>query len=215
MNQTPTKADGALAVAEDRAAFAEFLEACYEHRARLLTVAQAKLRDRDRAEDAVSESIMRAARRRHQLNDPNKLFAWLARIVTHQCIDMLRKDRREVLAEFSDEDDAPPTAANDAYSDPAYRLELAASIETVLDAMLAVRPKAFRDVLIRYYYRGMGYADMCLDLNLPAGTVKSRLNRARHVLLHELEQRGVSAADFESIPQLGVWPEILNEEAAV
>ncbi len=215
MNQSLSEAQGALALAEDRAAFAEFLEACYEHRERLLIVAQARLRDRDRSEDAVSDAIIKAARRRHQLRDVNKLFPWLARIVTHQCIDMLRKDRREVPAEFSDEDDASVHPTSGRFDDPGYRLELAASIETVLDAMLAVRPKAFRDVLIRYYYRGLGYAEMCLDLNLPAGTVKSRLNRARHVLLRELEQRGVSAADFETIPQLGVWPEILHAESAV
>lgn len=181
----------------------EFLARAFIHQPRLLRIARTRSLDQHRAEDAVSEALLKAMDRRHQLRDPARLYSWLVRIVIHQCYDQLRT--REIATDIDEE-----ITINKSTATPAHRLELVAAIETVLDAMLSIRPRTHRDVLIYFYYHGYDHERMTEILNLPVGTIKSRLSRARESLLKEFHKRGIKESDMDFIQDLGQWSEMLN-----
>ncbi len=177
----------------------EFLARAFVYRPRLLRIARTRSPDYDGAEDAVSAGLLKAMDRRHQLRNPERLFPWLVRIIIRQCYDQSRS--REIATEFEEE------LASGVSDD---RLETIAAIESILDAMLAIRPRSYRDVLVYYYYRGYDYQRISETLKLPVGTIKSRMSRGRDSLLKEFRERGIKASDIDSIQNLSQWSELLN-----
>ncbi|MCB1308855.1 MAG: RNA polymerase sigma factor [Leptospiraceae bacterium] len=188
-----------------------FLETAFQYHDQLLTIANARLRNQDRAEDAVSEAILKAGARRHQLRDPARLPGWLSRIVINQCMDQLRRDRRECNIDYNDSRVRNPRTPLESDSRAEHNLERVNAIENVLDAMLEIRPATHRDALILFYYRKFSYEQIARHLSLPVGTVKSRLNRAREALNRELSARGIQSADLDLIQDLAQWPDILEQ----
>lgn len=100
-----------------------------------------------------------------RLRDPEALRAWLVKISVNCARQLNRRSRREVYLE-----DLPPQAA--AREDP--RPEL-------WDAVLSL-PRDQRAAVVLYYYEDLPVADIASLLRVPAGTVKSRLSRARDKL---------------------------------
>ena len=117
------------------------------------------------AEDAVSQAVLLAWQSLDRLRDPEALRAWLVKISVNCARQLNRRSRREVYLE-----DLPPQAA--AREDP--RPEL-------WDAVLSL-PRDQRAAVVLYYYEDLPVADIASLLRVPAGTVKSRLSRARDKL---------------------------------
>ena len=117
------------------------------------------------AQDAVGQAVLLAWQSLDRLRDPEALRAWLVKISVNCARQLNRRSRREVYLE-----DLPPQAA--AREDP--RPEL-------WDAVLSL-PRDQRAAVVLYYYEDMPVADIASLLRVPAGTVKSRLSRARDKL---------------------------------
>lgn len=117
------------------------------------------------AQDAVGQAVLLAWQSLDRLRDPEALRAWLVKISVNCARQLNRRSRREVYLE-----DLPPQAA--ARKDP--RPEL-------WDAVLSL-PRDQRAAVVLYYYEDLPVADIASLLRVPAGTVKSRLSRARDKL---------------------------------
>ena len=117
------------------------------------------------AQDAVGQAVLLAWQSLDRLRDPEALRAWLVKISVNCARQLNRRSRREVYLE-----DLPPQAA--AREDP--RPEL-------WDAVLSL-PRDQRAAVVLYYYEDLPVADIASLLRVPAGTVKSRLSRARDKL---------------------------------
>ena len=113
------------------------------------------------AQDAVGQAVLLAWQSLDRLRDPEALRAWLVKIT----VNCARQQCRHVYLE-----DLPPQAA--AREDP--RPEL-------WDAVLSL-PRDQRAAVVLYYYEDLPVADIASLLRVPAGTVKSRLSRARDKL---------------------------------
>jgi RNA polymerase sigma-70 factor (ECF subfamily) len=124
------------------------------------------LGDRDRMDDVLQEAYARAFRALPSFRGDASLETWLYRIVYNACIDDLRrrKAHEELSLEEWDERGAPLPAPED-------RLDLAAA--------LASLPAELRAVVLLVDAEGLSYAEAAHVLGAPAGTVASRLNRAR------------------------------------
>jgi RNA polymerase sigma-70 factor, ECF subfamily len=147
--------------------------------ARLEAVARLVLRDQDLARDAVQEAYLRAWRDLPGLRDPDRFDAWLHRLTINACLDALRRRRRRpVEVELSPIID-PPTGDTTALI--ADRDELERGFRR-----LGADQRA---VLVLHYYVGMSISAVAETLDIPMGTVQSRLHRA----LGEL--RAAMAAD--------------------
>lgn len=124
--------------------------------------------------------------------DPQgSMSAWLGRVARNYAIDQYRRRRREVrhTAKVEDPDELvrrekDPSQANN----PDYQLEqkdLAAWIRSGLDRL----PKELGQAVILRDLQEMSYEEMVELLDIPLGTVKSRLNRGRLELARQLKRR--------------------------
>jgi RNA polymerase sigma-70 factor, ECF subfamily len=133
--------------------------------ARLDGAARLILRDPELARDAVQEASIRAWRDLPGLRDPDRLDAWLHRLLVNACLDLVRRRRRRVIEVELTPLDMP--AAIDATGVVADR--------QVLDEALARLDPGHRAVVALHYLLGMPLQDVAASLGIPLGTTKSRL----------------------------------------
>lgn len=170
----------------DRDGFDELVR---RHYALAYNIAYRMLGDHDRAADATQAAILRAYRAIPRFRHDASFSTWLYRIVTNVCLDQIRRQERgarslTLLGEDDgtalDEMDIP-----DHSGDPAAAAEQQERQELVQQALVRLAPD-HRAVLVMYDLSGLSYEEVAQALDIPLGTVKSRLNRARHALKQEL-----------------------------
>ncbi|HZN72589.1 MAG TPA: sigma-70 family RNA polymerase sigma factor [Micromonosporaceae bacterium] len=160
-----------------RALHAEHGDALYAHAVRLCGG------DRQRAEDLVQETLLRAWRHPEALDpDRGSVRAWLFTTARHLAIDAWR--RRSVRVNEVVTDALPEPAAED-------ETDRAVEAWTVAEALARLTP-AHREVLLECFYRGRSVAEAAVRLGVPPGTVKSRTHYALRSLRLALEELGVT-----------------------
>jgi RNA polymerase sigma-70 factor, ECF subfamily len=113
------------------------------------------------------------ARRSYDLDRPDAL-PWLYGIAANLLRRHGREEQRELAAYARTAADAMAAAAGEPFEELVRR-----AIEPELAGALAELEPRDREVLLLYAWAGLGYGDIAFALDLPVGTVKSRLNRAR------------------------------------
>jgi RNA polymerase sigma-70 factor (ECF subfamily) len=133
--------------------------------------------DRSAAEDAAQEAFLRAWQRLHMYNCQYAFRNWLISIAIHAAQDVYRREPQEAGVEALDLESGDPSPEVQAEA----RERQAAIRQAVLDL-----PPAARAVLVLREYEGFSYGEIAASLNIPAGTVMSRLNYARTLLRRTL-----------------------------
>ena len=177
------------AKAGDRAAFAGLVSA-YE--GKIYNLALRYLGSREDAMDASQEVFLRVFRFLPGFQEESGFSTWIYRIGVNVCKDMLhrRLKRAEQPLEVPDEEDeGRPLDVPDLRYDPERIMEGAELRQALSDAILAL-PEQQREIIILRDIRGLSYEEIALALALEAGTVKSRLFRARENLRKKLLQNG-------------------------
>ena len=138
---------------------------------RLHRTARLILRDDDQASDAVQDALVSAWINIRSVRDPQRFDAWLQRLLVRSCYRLAGHHRRQRVVEVRvDPVDVPD--AGDGMRDVALRDQLER-------AFRQLSPE-HRAVLVVHHYLGMSDAEAADVLGIPAGTFKSRLNRATH-----------------------------------
>lgn len=161
------------------------------HQNRIFNLCYWMLGDRDEAADAVQDSFVRAWRAIPNFRAESALGTWLHRIGVNVCLDVKAR-RKKIPVPYSTletEDDKgsvrqldPP----DKSDTPEQSLARRERREAVLQALAAL-PEHHRAVIVLFDMQGHTYEDAAQALDLPMGTLKSRLNRARAALRQALE----------------------------
>jgi RNA polymerase sigma-70 factor (ECF subfamily) len=128
------------------------------------------LHDRKMAEDAVQQAALRAWERRSQFDASRSFSAWWFAILRNQSLDVLRQAKRRPAGASLDEV-AAAVPADEGVLD---RRALKAAMETL--------PEGQREVLKLRYFADLSYAEIARVLDIPNGTVMSRLHLARQGL---------------------------------
>ena len=147
----------------DHAAFETIVGAAYD---RLYAIAFRILRDRGAAEDATQDAIVRCWRDLRGLRDPDRFEAWLHRLLVNACRDLARRKQRrpqEVLGSTLESQ-----ARGDEYGRVADHDEL--------ERAFARLPADQRIALVLTHYVGYSAPELAVILDVPAGTVYSRLH---------------------------------------
>lgn len=172
--------------AGDRTGFDELVR---KHHALAYNLAYRMLGDHDRAADATQSAMLRAYRALPRFRHDASFSTWLYRIVTNVCLDQIRRQERGARSLTLVGEDADATLDEmdvpDNSGDPAASAEQQERQELVQAALLRLAPD-HRAVLVMYDLSGLSYEEIAQALEIPLGTVKSRLNRARHALKEEL-----------------------------
>ena len=178
-------------LAEEARDRVRFEEEALELSDQVFRVARHLVGSREAAEDLVQETYVRAFRSWQQYTPGTNLRAWLLRILTNLNIDRGRRQQR-----------TPQTASLDEKGDyylydkleereggplDEERVIERLSQDSIVDALAHV-PHDFRDVLVLVDIGEFSYADTAQILDIPIGTVMSRLHRGRRILKGELAE---------------------------
>lgn len=139
------------------------------------------------ARDVMQEVWLRVLRGIGRLREPARLRAWLFSIARRSVMDRLRAQYAQPRA--GEEPELDELAAPDDAAAAALEREDALDL---LDHELTRLPLVEREVLTLFYLRELTLADVAGLLDVPVGTVKSRLHRARRMLRELLQAKGVS-----------------------
>lgn len=148
-----------------------------EHRAKLHRMALAWCGDHALADDLVQDTLARALEKQDQLRDEERLGAWLYKILHNCWMEYLRTRRPEM-----DIDDIE-LACTDC---PERTFAESQLVEQVQDAVASL-PLGQRQVMTLIDLEGCGYEQVALILDIPVGTVMSRLSRARESMKKRLQ----------------------------
>jgi len=138
-----------------------------------------KLPEHD-AEDVFQEVFARAYEHLHKLRDDEAIRPWLAQLTRRLCIDRLRAGSSEEL-----DDNLEVTDAENAIE----RLEEAIAVHEAL----ATLPDSCQEILDRFFARDESYRTIGDALELPSGTIASRISRCLTKLRTEMEGRNLGA----------------------
>ncbi|MBU0751904.1 MAG: sigma-70 family RNA polymerase sigma factor [Gammaproteobacteria bacterium] len=159
-----------------------------QQRRRLYRIAYSWCHDGSLAEDLVQETLIRALERASQLRDPERLPAWLAAILANCWRDHLRR-----LKPTDDIAELEESLFDDEAHSPERSAECNQLVKRVRDEIAAL-PVGQRQVLTLVDLEEFSYADVAGILEIPVGTVMSRLCRARQALKGRLQAARERAA---------------------
>lgn len=142
------------------------------------------------AEDLVQETYARAFRSAGSFRPGTNLRAWLFTILHNQFLNDRRRARRnlvEVDSEITDAASASLAADTPTAEDALVRRAKADDVRSALETL----PDAFRDAVWLRDAEGFSYVEIAAMLQVPVGTVMSRLSRGRRLLAARLRDAGV------------------------
>jgi RNA polymerase sigma-70 factor (ECF subfamily) len=138
----------------------------------------------DDAQDLVQEVLLRV-RRGLTTYRPGSMEGWLSRITTNVFLDeMRRRGRRPVHSLPVDVDSSSPTAPS---ADQALAAEV---LDEEVQAALSSLPDEYRAAVVLCDVVGLTYGEIAEVLDVPSGTVRSRIHRGRALLRDALAGRG-------------------------
>jgi RNA polymerase sigma-70 factor, ECF subfamily len=137
-------------------------------------VAYSVLRQKQDAEDIAQEAFAKAYRSFRSLRDRDRFRAWLVRMTWRLALDRRRSDRRRLVRE----DGAVVADHTPSYEADAIARERAERLWRAIDQL----PDKHREVIVLGAIEGQGIAEIARLLEVPEGTVKSRLFDARKKL---------------------------------
>lgn len=145
------------------------------------------------AEDLTQEIFLKLYRNLHRYRGDVPLVAWALRLSRNLCIDRFRHSRaRQLDAMLPEEAVARMPADADPEGD-AYRREQL----RIVHQALAEMPESLATVVALRDLSELAYDEIAVFLELPLGTVKSRLSRARRALVAVIDQRLAASEDAE------------------
>jgi RNA polymerase sigma-70 factor (ECF subfamily) len=188
---TPTEPQRLATEARDRV---RFEEEALELSDQVYRVARRLVGSREEAEDLMQETYARAFRSWRSYTPGTNLRAWLLRILTNLNIDRgRRKQRAPEMQPLEEGDYFLYNKLEDASREPRSEQDLVVdrlSQDDVVAALSAV-PHDFRDVVVLVDIGDFTYQDAAQILDIPIGTVMSRLHRGRRILKTALAEQAV------------------------
>lgn len=149
----------------------------------VLKTAYSYVRDKFAAEDIFQDVFVKVYKKLDEFRDESSIKTWIIRITINTAKDYLKSAySQKVVPMMEFKEDA--IVSEDDYEDIENRDRDRFVKETVMSL-----PEQYREVLLCIYYHEMSVADTAKSLNIPEGTVKSRLSRARELMKTKLEGR--------------------------
>jgi len=169
----------------DQAAFSKLVSA---YSGRIFAVALRILGDRGEAEDMTQDIFVVIFKSLNQFRGDSKLSTWIYRVAKNRCLNRLQFLKRRHVGMHKDIHD--PIVENRAFvsaktPDALKRLETQ-DLSTLLEAHLRLLPDDQRILIVLRDLQSQSYDDIAKIMELPLGTVKSKIHRARSALSKSL-----------------------------
>jgi RNA polymerase sigma-70 factor, ECF subfamily len=149
---------------------------------RVYNLCRYMLKDREDAQDAAQDVFLKAYGGLKHFRPESSLYTWIYRIAVTTCLDYRRKSRREAFRSEPLTEDLP---SNERYPEQLYESgEIPDSIQLALQKL----PEKLRAAIVLREIEELSYEEIAEVLHTSAGTVKSRISRAREELRHLLKK---------------------------
>lgn len=172
---------------KDQQAYAELMD---RYRESIYFMLLKMVNNKDDAEDLTIEAFGKAFKRLAQYTPQFAFSTWLFKIASNNGIDFIRKKRIRALSldsGFRNEDgDSMEIAVTDDQPDPIEALERQERLKIMRDVVTRLKPR-YRQLIELRYFEEYSYEEIAAELNLPLGTVKAQLFRARDFLYQILK----------------------------
>jgi RNA polymerase sigma-70 factor, ECF subfamily len=159
----------------DVTAFNELMDA---HEDRVFAICLRMLRDRESALDATQETFLTVFRKADRYQAKAAFSTWLYRVAVNTCYDQMRRTKRKQADRLPETHDPVDVRSTDAFE--------AADLRPTIEEALSNLSDEFRSAVVLVDLQGMSLDQASDILEVPQGTVKSRLFRARKQLAQEL-----------------------------
>jgi RNA polymerase sigma-70 factor (ECF subfamily) len=142
------------------------------------------------AEDLTIEAFGKAFRNLSQYTPTYAFSTWLFKIATNNCIDFIRKKRASMISidQDSSEKDSPPPSIQEESPDPEEQMIRNQKAKLMRDVVNQLKPR-YKDLIVLRYFKEYSYEEIANELDLPLGTVKAQLFRAKELLYTILKKR--------------------------
>lgn len=167
----------------DQSAWEEIVR---QHRRKVFNIAYKFTGRHDEAEDLTQDVFLKIFKSLHTFDRRANFQTWLVSVSRNLCIDHYRSVRkeRETIDRDVDAGELTPSApGQNAYQ----ALEQADRVELLRKAM-AELPPSLREAVVKRDLQELSYQEIADQLNLPEGTVKSRINRGRTELARQVQR---------------------------
>lgn len=181
-----------LAIDEkDQKAYAELMD---RYRDSIYFMLLKMVNNKDDADDLTIEAFGKAFKKLHQYT-PNYAFStWLFKIASNNCIDFIRKRKKDkgtfsIDRTFTNEEggelgmDLKSTGLN-----PEEHMMKSQKIKLMHEVVTKLKPR-YRTLVEMRYFKELSYEEIATELDIPLGTVKAQLFRAREFLLNIMKNQ--------------------------
>lgn len=158
----------------------EFRKLADAYAGRIYTFALYALRSREDAEDVTQEVLVRLWRHRGDVEEGH-VGAWVMRVARNMVIDVTRR-RRSRSAVFADGPDAEVAAARVAAGEAADAPHARHRLREALEEAIASLEEPYRSIVVMREVQGLAYEEIARGMDMPLGTIKVYLHRARRRL---------------------------------
>jgi RNA polymerase sigma-70 factor (ECF subfamily) len=160
------------------------------------------LRDEEAARDAVQDAFLKAYASLDRFEGRSSFSTWMYRIVMNQCLDRKRRERSSRRVEWCEEIEAEAQVDRESPAEPEPLLALErAQLRAQLARAIAQLPDDARRTLELREIDGLSYQEIAQCLDVPKGTVMSRLHYARRRVRQALVADGVAEGETGTDPK--------------
>lgn len=156
-----------------------FAELMARHEDRVYALAWRMMGNRQDALDASQEVFLQLLRKLDRYDSRAAFTTWLYRVASNVCYDQLRRRARQPVLSPESE---PPPVEDPRWAEPFDAVDVRPELSRALGSL----SEDFRTVVVLHDIEQLRYDDIAQILEIPVGTVKSRLSRGRHELAERL-----------------------------
>ena len=172
----------------DQAAYAALME---RYRESIYFMMMKMVRNADDADDLTIEAFGKAFNRLDQYSPSFAFSTWLFKIASNNCIDFIRKKRVKLTSMdtgyTNDDGESIRIDARSNTMDPEENMVHNQKVKHMRQLVSKLKPR-YRELVEKRYFEELSYEEIAEELNLPLGTVKAQLFRARDFLAQMMEK---------------------------
>ena len=171
-----------------QAAYAELMD---RYRDSIYFTMLKMVKNTDDADDLTIEAFGKAFNRLEQYSPSFAFSTWLFKIASNNCIDFIRKKRIKITSmdtgRITDDGDVIFFDAKSTTLDPEEIIIQNQKIKLMRDLVSKLKPR-YKELIEKRYFEELSYEEIAEELNIPLGTVKAQLFRAREFLANMIEK---------------------------
>ncbi len=176
------------AIEGKQSAYAELMD---RYRESIYYMMLKMVKNQDDADDLTIEAFGKAFNRLEQYSPSFAFSTWLFKIASNNCIDFIRKKRIKITSmdtgRITDDGDVIFFDAKSTTLDPEEIIIQNQKIKLMRDLVSKLKPR-YKELIEKRYFEELSYEEIAEELNIPLGTVKAQLFRAREFLANMIEK---------------------------